>query len=185
MKPSTPTRTAKLVSLPKLRRILDRERKMGKTIVWTNGAFDLVHIGHVRVIVYAKSLGDILIVGLNSDSSIRKYKSKLRPIISQAQRAEVLSAMEAVDYVLIFSAPTATALVETLKPDIFVKGGEYSLNELPEANAVRSYGGRVVPSKYLQGISTTAIIDRILELYCSTNSQKGRVEHAFKKATHR
>lgn len=140
-------------------------RRAGKLLVFTNGSFDLLHAGHVRYLRDAASLGDLLVVGLNSDASVRSYKDPRRPIIPQDDRAELLAALEMVDYVVLFEEDTAEALVAELRPDIYVKGGDYQARELPEARVVEGYGGRVELVPYQESRSSTGIIQRILELY--------------------
>lgn len=140
-------------------------RREGKLLVFTNGSFDLLHAGHVRYLRDAASLGDLLVVGLNSDASVRSYKDPRRPIIPQDDRAELLAALEMVDYVVLFEEDTAEALVAELRPDIYVKGGDYQARELPEARVVEGYGGRVELVPYQESRSSTGIIQRILELY--------------------
>ncbi|MBM2826545.1 MAG: ADP-heptose synthase [Dehalococcoidia bacterium] len=144
-------------------------RDIGRTIVFTNGCFDLLHLGHVRYLQQAKELGDVLVVGLNSDTSASAIKGADRPLVPEEARAEVLTALDCVDYVVIFSQPTARELVELLKPEVYVKGGDYSSVELlPEAPAVASYGGRVVLLPYVPGYSTTDLIDKIVRLHASS-----------------
>lgn len=140
-------------------------RRAGKALVLTNGSFDLLHAGHVRYLRDAAALGDALVVGLNSDASVRSYKDPRRPIIPQDDRAELLAALEMVDYVVLFEENTAEALVAELRPDIYVKGGDYQAGDLPEARVAEGYGGRVVLVPYQESRSTTGIIQRILELY--------------------
>lgn len=130
-------------------------------IVFTNGCFDIIHAGHVRYLTAAKNFGDVLIVGLNSDNSVRKLKGALRPINNQADRAEVLLALKSVDYVIIFDELTAENLIAQVKPDIYVKGGDYTLDTLPEAKIVQNYGGRVEFVKLVAGKSTSNIIKKI------------------------
>lgn len=138
----------------------------GKTLVFTNGCFDLLHAGHVRYLQQARSLGDYLAIGLNSDASTRRIKGPQRPLLPQEERALILAALECVDFVIIFDEDTAEALVAALRPDVYVKGGDYtSEGELPEAAVVRSYGGRVEILPQVPGRSTTAIIRSILERY--------------------
>jgi len=141
-------------------------RAAGRRVVLTNGCFDLVHSGHVSYLREAASLGDLLVVGVNSDASVRSFKEPGRPIVPEADRVEVVAALEMVDYVVLFDEPTAEVLVAELKPDIYVKGGDYRLEELPEARVVESYGGQVKLLPYREGRSTTGIIQRILESYC-------------------
>ncbi len=157
-------------------------RDRGLTVVFTNGIFDLLHIGHVQYLEAARALGDLLIVGLNSDSSTRQLKGPKRPLIAQTERAALLLSLRPVDYVTIFEERTAEQLVATLQPDVYVKGGDYSLSPaaaaastdtasaappkiLPEARIVQDYGGRVELITYLPGHSTTELIERIVERY--------------------
>ena len=136
-------------------------REAQKVIVFTNGCFDILHAGHVRYLTTAKSYGDVLIVGLNSDASVRRLKGKSRPVNPQSDRAEVLAALRAVDDVVIFDEQTAESLVELIRPDIYVKGGDYDMSNLPEAKIVESYGGHVEFVCLVEGRSTTNIINRL------------------------
>lgn len=138
----------------------------GRTLVLTNGYFDLLHAGHARYLQQAKALGDALVVGVNADATARQAKDPRRPIVLQGDRAELVAALAAVDYVVIFEEPTAEALVARLRPDVYVKGGDYTLDDLPEAAVARSYGGRVVLLPYAEGRSTTAIIETVVARYC-------------------
>ena len=138
-----------------------REKLAGKKIVFTNGCFDIIHVGHVRYLTAAKNFGDVLIVGLNTDDSVRKLKGATRPINNQDDRAEVLLGLKAVDYVIFFGENTAENLIAELKPTIYVKGGDYTLDTLPEAKIVQSYGGKVELVNLVVGKSTTNIIDKI------------------------
>lgn len=133
----------------------------GKKIVFTNGCFDIIHVGHVRYLTTAKSFGDVLIVGLNTDESVRKLKGAMRPVNNQYDRAEVLLGLKAVDYVIFFGEQTAESLIAEIQPDIYVKGGDYTLETLPEAKIVQSYGGRVELVNLVEGKSTTNIIEKI------------------------
>lgn len=142
-----------------------------RPLVLTNGCFDLIHPGHTRYLQAAKNLGKSLVVGLNSDQSVRTIKPPKpgfppRPIVPQLQRAEVLAALKSVDAVVIFDEPTATKLIEVLQPDIYAKGGDYTVKTLPEAPAVQAYGGKISLIQIEIPTSTTEIIHRILE---STN----------------
>ena len=141
----------------------DTVRADGGTIVFTNGCFDILHAGHVRYLTAARAEGDVLIVGLNSDASVRRLKGPTRPVNPEADRAEVLGALRAVDAVTIFDEPTAAELIALVKPDVYVKGGDYTLETLPEAAIVQRYGGRVAFIDLVEGRSTTGIIDRIRE----------------------
>lgn len=133
----------------------------GKKIVFTNGCFDILHIGHVRYLTAAKEFGDILIIGLNTDASVKMLKGNDRPINTEMDRAEVLLALKAVDYVVLFGEKTAEELIAEVKPDIYVKGGDYTLETLPEAKIVQSYGGKVEFIPMVAGRSTTNIINKI------------------------
>ena len=132
-----------------------------RVVVFTNGCFDILHAGHVRYLNAAKALGDVLIVGLNSDESVRRLKGEGRPVNPEEDRAEVLAALRAVDHVIVFGEATAEELVRQLKPDIYVKGGDYSLETLPEAKIVHSYGGKTVLIPMVEGRSTTNVIRRL------------------------
>ncbi len=140
----------------------DELRRKNKKIVFTNGCFDIIHAGHVRYLTAAKNFGDILIVGLNTDESVRRLKGNSRPINNQNDRAEVLSGLKAVDYVIFFGEATAEQLISEIKPDIYVKGGDYTLKTLPEAKIVQNYGGRVEFINLVAGKSTTNLIEKIL-----------------------
>ena len=143
-------------------------RAQGKRVVFTNGVFDLMHAGHVRYLREAASLGDVLVVGLNSDESVRAFKGHGRPIVPEAERAEVVAALEMVDFVVIFAEKTAEAIVAALRPEVYVKGGDYRPEELPEARVVEGYGGEVRLVPYHEGRSTTSIIRKILDTYRSS-----------------
>ncbi len=160
-----------------------RERQAaGAVVVFTNGCFDLLHLGHVRYLQAARALGDVLVVGVNSDTSTRQFKGPGRPLVPQDERAEVLAALACVDYVTVFEEPTAVALIEALRPDVYVKGGDYAAADaqaqhvaidyarLPEAAPVQAYGGQVRLIPYLPGHSTTALIERILQ-QCSSATE--------------
>ena len=141
-------------------------KTQGKSVVFTNGCFDILHAGHVRYLNAAGELGDVLIVGLNSDESVRRLKGPERPVNSQEDRAEVLAALRAVSHVVVFSEATAEDLVRLLQPDIYVKGGDYSIERLPEANIVASYGGKTVLIPEVPGRSTTNTIKRMKGEQC-------------------
>jgi rfaE bifunctional protein nucleotidyltransferase chain/domain len=138
-----------------------------KKVVFTNGCFDLIHAGHVDYLQKAKALGDILVVGLNSDDSVRRIKGDRRPIIPQGMRAKVLSALKPVDYVVIFEEDTPLRLIEAIRPDVLVKGGDWEPERIVGKDLVESYGGRVVTVPVEFEISTTSIVERIVKLYCS------------------
>ena len=138
-------------------------RRSKQSVVFTNGCFDILHAGHVRYLAKARSFGDCLVVGLNSDKSVKRLKGETRPINCELDRAEVLSALSSVSYVTIFDEPTAETLIKKVKPDVYVKGGDYTLDTLPEAKIVQSYGGKVQFVQLVEGRSTTNIIARIKE----------------------
>ena len=155
---------AKLVDWPALLDVRHRARAAGKTVVWTNGCFDLVHIGHVRNLQAARALGDFLVVGVNSDESVRRLKGRDRPLVPQAERAEMLAAFACVDYVIVFDEPTPEAALARLRPDIHCKGSDYappSGKAIPEAGVVASYGGRIEFLPFVPGRSTSALIERV------------------------
>jgi D-beta-D-heptose 7-phosphate kinase/D-beta-D-heptose 1-phosphate adenosyltransferase len=148
-----------------LRAEVDRLKKQGKKVIFTNGCFDILHAGHTRYLREARKLGDVLILGLNSDSSVRAIKGEKRPIVPQDERAEVLAALSSVDYVTIFDEETPLALIEFLQPDVIVKGGDWAEKDIVGADSVRKWGGRVAIMPELEGASTTNIIDKILQAY--------------------
>ena len=133
----------------------------GKKIVFTNGCFDIIHVGHVRYLNAAKKLGDVLIVGLNTDASIKMLKGESRPVNNEKDRAEVLLGLKAVDYVVLFGERTAENLVAQVKPDIYVKGGDYTVEQIPEAKIVQSFGGTVKLIDFVSGYSTTGTIEKL------------------------
>ncbi len=148
-----------VVSLKKLMQI--RQRWGRKKIVFTNGVFDLIHYGHVKLLADCKKLGDILVVGMNSDSSVKKFKGDSRPIIPYKDRSKLLAALNAVDYIVPFSEPTPLGLITKIRPDILAKGADYRISEIVGAKEVKGWGGRVVRVKLLVGRSTSGIIRRI------------------------
>jgi rfaE bifunctional protein nucleotidyltransferase chain/domain len=136
-------------------------REGGQKVVFTNGCFDILHAGHVRYLKKARSFGDCLVLGLNSDASVRRIKGPTRPINCEADRAEVADALACVDYVVIFDEPTAEELITKVRPDVYVKGGDYTLETLPEGRIVKAYGGEVELVSLVEGRSTTNIIKKI------------------------
>ena len=144
-------------------RELARCRREGRKIVFTNGCFDLVHVGHVRLLEQARALGDVLAVGLNTDRSVSRLKGPTRPIVSEAARAEVLSALRAVDFVTLFDEPTPLELIQSFVPDVLVKGGDYTPDTVVGRDVVEAHGGRVAILPLVGGFSTTGIIGRALE----------------------
>jgi rfaE bifunctional protein nucleotidyltransferase chain/domain len=154
----------KLADWPTLLAARDRARADGRTVVWTNGCFDLLHPGHLASLAAARQLGDVLVVGLNSDASVQVNKGPLRPILSEAERAAMLAAVECVDYVIVFDEQTPEAALAKLKPDIHCKGAEYAPphgRPVPERAVVEGYGGRVAYLPLVPGLSTTDLIARV------------------------
>ncbi len=151
----------KIIQKDKLEELLKVLRLQNKTIVATNGCFDILHAGHVRYLKKSKAFGDILIVGLNSDKSVRSIKGEGRPINNEDDRAEVLCALESVDYVVLFDEDSPKDLLEIIKPNIYTKGADYTLKTLPEADVVLRNNGWVEFIELVEGRSTTKIIDKI------------------------
>ena len=151
----------KIVDSNQIKNIIEKLKADGKTIVFTNGCFDILHVGHVRYLKAARELGDCLILGLNSDQSVRTLKGPTRPINTQDDRAEVLSALSAVDYVVIFEEPTAENLIAQIKPNIYVKGGDYNIKDLPESAIVSQHGGQTILIPEVPGKSSSNIIKKI------------------------
>jgi len=151
----------KVKALKDLKEIVEFRRKKGQKMVFTNGCFDILHAGHVDYLEKARALGDFLVVGLNSDSSIKKIKGKSRPVNPEVFRVQVLSGIEAVDYIVIFEEETPEKLIKELKPDVLVKGADWEESKIVGANFVKSYGGKVERIKFAYEISTTAIIEKI------------------------
>ncbi len=142
-------------------RLTARLRQDGKKIVFTNGVFDILHRGHVEYLSKAKSFGHVLIVGLNNDTSVRRFKGERHPIQSQKDRAIILLALEAVDYVVLFGEDTPEKLIRQIRPDVLVKGADYKISEIVGSGFIRSYGGKVKRVKLTKGRSTSAIIRKL------------------------
>jgi rfaE bifunctional protein nucleotidyltransferase chain/domain len=157
------TPSSKLLPLPELIPRVEKLKSVGKRIVLTNGVFDLLHPGHVRFLRQAKALGEVLIIGVNGDASARRLKGPSRPWMNAADRAELIAALESVDYVVIFEEDTAEALVNSLKPHLYVKGGDYTIERLPEAASVEHIGAKVVILPLSEGYSTSGLIERIAQ----------------------
>ncbi len=155
----------KIVRRSVLQTILGEARQNGKKIVFTNGCFDILHVGHLRYLEEAKALGDVLVIGLNTDDSVRQLKGPERPFVPELERAEMLAGLSCVDYVALFNEPTAIKLIEELHPDIYAKGGDYtSLDQIPEAPTVQSYGGEIIIVPPVEGKSTSSLISRVRAL---------------------
>ena len=143
-------------------KVSEKAKAAGQKVVFTNGCFDILHAGHVRYLATARDLGDLLIVGLNSDDSVRKLKGSSRPVNRQDDRAEVLAALASVDYVVVFDEVTAETIVAEVKPNIYAKGGDYSVKSLPEAAIVEAYGGQIALVPEVPGRSSSKIIEKIM-----------------------
>jgi D-glycero-beta-D-manno-heptose 1-phosphate adenylyltransferase len=159
--------TDKIVDLPALLALRERYRQAGQTVVWTNGCFDLLHAGHVRGLQAARRMGDVLIVGLNSDASVRRLKGGGRPILAEQDRAEILAALECVAHVLVFDDLLPTATLEMLRPEVHCKGSDYTPphgKAIPERSVVEAYGGRVEFLPLVSGLSTSELIQRVHQL---------------------
>ena len=152
---------SKIKGAGSLSSILARARAKRKKIVFTNGCFDILHVGHVTYLKKARSLGNILVIGLNSDKSVRSIKGPVRPLNNQRDRAQVLSSLYFVDYVTIFGDDTPERLIRKLKPDILVKGGDWKGKDIAGARFVKSLGGRIVTIPFVKGYSTTALIKKM------------------------
>lgn len=150
-----------LIKQNELDNLIKDLRKTGKTIVTTNGCFDILHVGHVRYLEKAKSFGDILIVALNSDKSVKSIKGESRPINNENDRAEVLSALRSVDYVVLFDEDSPIKLLLQIKPDVHTKGADYTIETLPEAKGIMEAGGRIEFISFVEGKSTTSIIEKM------------------------
>lgn len=144
-----------------LQNLLKKLRKDGKTIVTTNGCFDILHVGHVRYLEETKKHGDILIVALNSDKSVKSIKGEGRPINNESDRAEVLNALKSVDYVVLFDEDSPANLLAEIKPDVHTKGADYNIDTLPEAKIIIDNGGRLEFIQFVPGKSTTSTIEKI------------------------
>jgi rfaE bifunctional protein nucleotidyltransferase chain/domain len=155
----------KIVTWEALKREVERHRGKGEKIAFTNGCFDILHAGHVQYLAEARKVGDLLILGLNSDASVRTIKGEKRPLVPQEERALVVASLAAVDYVTLFDETTPLTLIEYLRPDVLVKGGDWNEASVVGRDAVRSWGGRVVIIPLTEGVSTTNIVEKILRIY--------------------
>lgn len=151
----------KLKSLDEIAGLAAQARQRGQSIVFTNGCFDLLHRGHVHLLRQAKAVGDVLVVGINSDCSVKAIKGPTRPILPENDRVELIAAMEMVDYVVLFDEPDPYQLIAAIKPNVLAKGGDWSADKIIGADIVERDGGRVAVIPYLKGLSTTEIIERI------------------------
>jgi len=155
----------RIVSLEELKPIRDRLRKENKRVVFTNGVFDILHRGHVEYLIEAKALGEILIVGVNSDDSVRRLKGEGRPIVVEQDRAFLVANLSSVDFVCVFQEDTPLRLISTLLPDVLVKGADWNTDDIVGRNIVENAGGIVKTITLTQGRSTTSIINRVIERF--------------------
>lgn len=155
--------TDKIKSRPELAHIIRQQKKEGRKIVFTNGCFDIIHPGHLSYLATAKALGDILVIGVNSDESVKRLKGNNRPILNQNERTLILSYMEMIDYLCIFDEDTPYELIKAIEPDILVKGGDWAVENIVGKDILEAYGGKVISIPYLEGASTTNIVERIIK----------------------
>lgn len=155
----------KIKSLSTFKKIVAQLKAEGRRIVFTNGCFDLLHVGHVRYLEKAKKLGDVLVVALNTDHSVKLIKGKNRPIVPQKERAEVLAALEFVDYVLLFNEPDPLKIIKTIKPNVLVKGADWDKDKIIGREIVEETDGKVVRIPLTAGASTTNLIEKIIKIY--------------------
>ncbi|HOI93718.1 MAG TPA: D-glycero-beta-D-manno-heptose 1-phosphate adenylyltransferase [Syntrophobacter fumaroxidans] len=155
----------KITDLRELQAVCSRHRQEGRRVVFTNGCFDLLHLGHVRYLEEARSLGDVLVVGVNTDRSVSEIKGPRRPVTGQAERSEVLAALQCVDHVVLFDTPDPLPVIVALEPDVLVKGADWAEGRIVGADFVTAKGGRVVRIPLIPNASTTSIIDRIIERF--------------------
>jgi D-beta-D-heptose 7-phosphate kinase/D-beta-D-heptose 1-phosphate adenosyltransferase len=155
----------KILPVPDLKKVLSLLRATGKKVVFTNGCFDLLHTGHTRYLARAKALGDILVVAVNSDASVRTIKGNKRPINPETDRMEVLAALESVDFITLFGEPDPYRVIKELQPDVLVKGGDWPIEKIIGRDIVEGRGGKVVNVPFVEGASTTGLIAKILRIF--------------------
>ena len=146
-------------SFSELAETVAERQARGEKIVFTNGVFDLLHVGHLRYLQEARALGDALLIAVNSDSSVKRIKGPTRPLVTERERAEILDGLRCVDYVTLFDTPTPVPVIEIVRPLLYVKGGDYTVDTLPETPVVRSYGGEVIILGFTEGRSTTRLVN--------------------------
>ena len=156
---------SKIIELKDFQAKVAAIKESGKKVVFTNGCYDILHVGHVRYLASARLKGDVLVVGLNSDESVRSIKSAKRPIVKQDERAEVLASLWCVDYIILFNEPDPLLLIQTIRPDILVKGDDWAEENIIGADFVKKIGGRVVRVPVVPKASTSRIIERIIKRY--------------------
>lgn len=157
-------KVGEILSLARLRKKVERLKRRGRSVAFTNGCFDLLHAGHVAYLAAVRRRADVLVVGVNSDRSVRGLKGPGRPLTPAGERCRVLAGLRAVDFVTVFDAPTPLSLIRALRPDLLAKGGDWKPSQIVGADLVRSYGGKVIAVPYLAGHSTTGLIRRIKRL---------------------
>lgn len=155
----------KIFNIDELIKFRQKVQREGKKVVFTNGCFDIIHRGHIELLKKAKEFGDILIIGLNSDFSVKKIKGGERPILNEDDRAYILGALECVDAVCLFDEETPSRIIEQLKPDVLVKGGDYKIGEIVGRETVQDCGGEVITIPFVEGKSTRGIIEKIIKSY--------------------
>lgn len=158
----------KILSRQALKREIEQLRRRGKKIAFTNGCFDIIHAGHVKYLHEAAKMGDVLILALNSDASVRAIKGDKRPLVPESERAEVAASLASVDYVTVFDELTPLELIEFLQPDVLVKGGDWAEDDVVGKDAVKRWGGCVRIAPLIPGVSTTDIVEKILHVYGKT-----------------
>ena len=159
----------KILERNTLKNKLEKLRKEGKKIAFTNGCFDIIHVGHVRYLREAKKTADVLVLALNSDSSVRAIKGETRPLVGEEERAEILAAFEFIDFITIFEELTPLELINYLKPDVLIKGGDWPEEKIVGGEEIKKWGGRVVIIPEVTGKSTTNIVEKIKKMYCSND----------------
>ncbi|HSR13417.1 MAG TPA: D-glycero-beta-D-manno-heptose 1-phosphate adenylyltransferase [Thermodesulfobacteriota bacterium] len=173
----------KIKNLRELKSIVARLKARGRRVAFTNGCFDILHVGHVRYLAKARDQGDLLVVGLNTDRSVREIKGETRPIVPQDERAEVLSALECVNYVVLFDDPDPLSVIEALRPDVLVKGADWPKDRIVGHDVVEKNGGRVVRVRLVRGASSTGIIEKIVAVHCGTGKKPRHAGGASPKGT--
>ncbi len=159
----------KILDRNTLKNELDPLRKQGKKIAFTNGCFDILHVGHVRYLREAKKTADILVLALNSDTSVKKIKGEKRPLVTQEDRAEIMAALEFIDFVTIFDETTPLELINLLKPDVLIKGGDWAEDKVVGRDEIKKWGGKLTLIPKINGKSTTSIVDKIRQVYSPTD----------------
>ncbi len=155
-----------IMNREKLKKTVNSLKKAGKKVVFTNGCYDLLHVGHIRLLQSARKKGDILIVAINSDTSVRRIKGDKRPLVNQKERAETLAALECIDIVTVFNEDDPFNIIKDIMPDILVKGGDWPLDKIIGSDIVIKNGGKVMNIKYQAGKSTTNLVGRVVKAYC-------------------